>query len=228
MIMHISCMGISLPNILAITVMLTKKKGLFNVPLLNCLMFEIHADCFTSYLIFDNALPGRLELPTLRLTASHSNQLSYGGKLLMSARDSCGRRLFHSNTNNSFVWKSQHTTQHDIVPPRRIEDKKKVKKNAILIASKLWRYHPRPSRKCNAEQCTDFALYPMDMYSKNQWSTGSEHFIILLRTRRNTQQLFKTSREGTTCATGPLLHFTPLVGQCDGQRMAQHPPGRPP
>ena len=34
-----------------------------------------------THLVFcvdDHALPGRLELPTLRLTASRSNQLSYG------------------------------------------------------------------------------------------------------------------------------------------------------
>ena len=36
------------------------------------------AHCWLAQLAMEKALPGRLELPTLRLTASRSSQLSYG------------------------------------------------------------------------------------------------------------------------------------------------------
>ena len=35
-------------------------------------------------LVYQETLPGRLELPTLRLTASRSNQLSYGSHVCLA------------------------------------------------------------------------------------------------------------------------------------------------
>ena len=45
-----------------------------------------------------NALPGRLELPTLRLTASRSNQLSYGSLVVNSACNHQGRAIARRGT----------------------------------------------------------------------------------------------------------------------------------
>ena len=44
------------------------------------------AHCWLAQLAMEKALPGRLELPTLRLTASRSNQLSYGSSQLATVR----------------------------------------------------------------------------------------------------------------------------------------------
>ena len=49
---------------------------------------------------FANTLPGRLELPTLRLTASRSNQLSYGSRCEHPAACSCNAFLHPQHTHD--------------------------------------------------------------------------------------------------------------------------------
>ena len=46
--------------------------------------------------------------------------------------------------------------------------------------SKRPRSLPRPSHKCNVEQCTDFELSPTNMYANKQWSTVANilHFCF--------------------------------------------------
>jgi hypothetical protein len=62
-----------------------------------------------------NTLPGRLELPTLRLTASRSNQLSYGSRYTAGCCAMYGAKGKHCplqlDLANTFAW-SQAVSQN--------------------------------------------------------------------------------------------------------------------
>ena len=101
-------------------------------------------------------LPGRLELPTLRLTASRSNQLSYGSRWLVSKKTAADRDgEVHASCGNAGAGANSEELAPSLIFPHRSQGDTALA--AVFVFGAVVCHGPKAIARAKDEQSCCFA-----------------------------------------------------------------------